>query len=181
MPPDAKSSSRSPALVPGAGLLALALVASIWAATFFGAEARVRRATTRVVALAEKSGAESPVALGLAAQRLGQYLATNAVLELKDYGALATGRQEIVSLFAQIRASLALVAFAHPTVVAAKVGPRRVNAHVAARYRLTSDSGEEAAGDGQADLLWAKGKDGWQIVRAQLYPDEQDALSGGWK
>lgn len=162
-------------------VLAFVLVASIWATSYFAAEARVRRATVRVVALAEKPGEESPVSLGLAANRLGKFLATNAVLELDDYGALATGRPEIVSLFAQIRGSLAILAFEHPEIVAVKTGPGAVEAHVAARYRLEADAGEAAEGDGKAKLHWIKGKDGWQIVRAVLHAEEGAKVPGGWK
>ena len=50
-------------LLPGAVLLAYVLVASLWAATYFGTEARMRRATARVVRLVQKEGPDSPVAL----------------------------------------------------------------------------------------------------------------------
>jgi len=49
-----KSSRRRPVPVRGAVLLALALVAAIWSATYFGAEARMRRATARIVRLDEE-------------------------------------------------------------------------------------------------------------------------------
>ena len=113
MQPASKPSSQKRLFPVIAGLLLLAflLVASIWAATFFSAEARVRRASVRIVSLVEKSGGESPIALGLAANRLGKAMAADAVLELGDYGAVATGRQEIVQLFTQIRSSLDVIAF----------------------------------------------------------------------
>jgi hypothetical protein len=167
--------------VPGAVLLAFLLVASIWAASYWSVEARLRRASARVVRLAEKAGDESPVALGLAANRLGKFLAANAVLELEEFGTLATGRQEIVQLFAQVRSALAQIRFEHPAIVALKAGPGMVDVHVAARYRLVPDAGAAAEGDGQADLHWVKGRDGWQITRAVLQADQNAALPGGWK
>ena len=167
--------------VSGAVLLAFVLVAGIWVLTYFGAEARVRRATGRVVALAAKPAEESPVALGLAANRLGKFLATNAVLELADYGRVASGRQEIVSLFAQVRAALAVASFSTPEIVVVTRGKGAVDARVAVRYRLESDAGDFVEGDGKGDLHWAKGEDGWQIVRAVLHPAEGTRLPGGWK
>jgi 1,4-dihydroxy-2-naphthoate octaprenyltransferase len=115
-----KSSRRRPVPVRGAVLLALALVAAIWSATYFGAEARMRRATARIVRLVEKAGAESPVALGLSANRLGGYLATNAVLELEDQGTLAAGKTEIVQFYANVRNLLDEISFANPQIAAAK-------------------------------------------------------------
>ncbi len=167
--------------VSGGLILAFLLVASLWAATYFGAEARVRRSTIRVIALAGKEGDESPVSLGLAANRLGSFLATNSVLELEGFGALATGRREIVSAFAQIRSSLAVVAFEQPAVVAVAADNGTVDAHVKARYRLESEAGEIAEGDGQAVLHWLKGENGWQIVRAVLQAEDGAKMPGGWK
>ena len=43
--------------VPRAAWLALALVAAIWASAYFGAEARLRRATARLVRLVAKEQA----------------------------------------------------------------------------------------------------------------------------
>jgi hypothetical protein len=162
-------------------VLAVLLVAFIWAMGYMSAEARVRRATLRVVALSEKSGEESPVSLGLTVNRLGKFLATNAVLELEDYGVLATGRQEIVSLFAQIRGSLAAISFAHPEIAAVAAVKGVVDVHLAARYRLASDAGDSAEGDGAAELHWVKGRDGWQIQRAVLHAEEGAKVPGGWK
>jgi hypothetical protein len=178
---EAIPSSRNPALVPGAFLLAFALVATLWATTYFRAEARVRRATVRVVALAERPGEESPVALGLTANRLGKFLAPGALLELEGYGALATGRQEIVSLFAQIRSAMDVVAFTSPVLVvdAAEQGVIRVR--VDARYRLVPEGGAAAEGKGKAELVWIKGEEGWQIARATLQPEEGAQLPQGWK
>ena len=168
-------------VVPGVLLLAFLLVASIWATRFFSAEARVGRASARVVRWVEKPGEESPVSLGLAANRLGKVLSTNAVLELDGYGALATGRQEIVQLFAQIRASLGIVAFEHLEIAAVAAGRGAVTARVVARYRLVPEGGEAAEGNGTAELLWIKGKDGWQISRAVLRAEEGASLPNGWK
>lgn len=166
--------------IPGAFLLAFLLLGALWAATYFRAETRVRRATAQVVALTQKPGAESPVALGLAANRFGKYLAPDAVLDLEGVGFLATGRHDVVSLFAQFRANLEEIAFEPPAIVAARAGPEAVRARVAARYRLVSEGRAIAAGNGTADLTWIKGKDGWQITRATLHSDETQALPKGW-
>ena len=165
----------------GVLLLALALVTGLWAAMYFGAEARMLRASARVVRLAEKAGEESPVALGLAANRLGKSLAADAVLELDEYGSMATGRQEIVQVFAQVRSLMAEITFADPKIVAVTVGKGAVDVHVAARYRLAAETGEVAEGDGHADLQWRKGEDGWRIQRAVLRGAEDTRLPGGWK
>ena len=183
MPPVSKTLNpkRSVPVVSGVVILAFLLVAAIWAVTYFSAEARVRRASVRVVRLVEKSGVESPVALGLAANRLGNFLATNAVLDLGDYGALATGRQEIVQLFAQIRTSLEIIAFEHPDMVASQEGPGAIRVQVAAAYRLIPENGAGAEGKGRANLYWIKGPDGWRISRAVLTPEEGAPLPKGWK
>ena len=89
---------RRKSRLPGVVLLALALVAALWAISYFRAEARIGRATARLMRLVEKHADESPVALGLAANRLGKNLATNAVLELAEYGVVAMGRTEMVEL-----------------------------------------------------------------------------------
>ena len=62
---------RRKSRLPGVVLLALALVAPLWAISYFRAEARIGRATARLMRLVEKHADESPVALGLAANRLG--------------------------------------------------------------------------------------------------------------
>ena len=162
-------------------LPALLLGAFFWAIVYGGAEARVKRATARVVRVAEKAEEESPVSLGLSANRLGKFLATNAVLELEGYGTLATGRKEIVSFFAQVRSALAQIEFARPEITVAAAGQGAVNARVAARYRLASAAGEAAEGDGTVDLLWNKGAGGWRISRAELRAAEGARLPGGWK
>ena len=131
-----KSSRRRPVPVRGAVLLAFALVAAVWSATYFGAEARMRRATARIVRLVEKAGAESPVALGLSANRLGGFLATNAVLELEDQGTLAAGKTEIVQFYANVRNLLDEISFAEPQIAAAKTARGEVQVAVTARYRL---------------------------------------------
>ncbi len=177
-PMSTSSGMRLP-LVPAAVLLAFALVASIWVATCFGAEARIRRATTRMVRLVEKQGEESSVALGLSAHRLGKLLASGAVLELDGYGPLATGRAETVQLYANIRNSLQIVSFEDPRITAVAVRRGEVRAFVSARYRLAG-GGESQEGDGKATLHWAKGEDGWQLVRAVLTPDPSSAVSKGW-
>ena len=166
-------------LLPGAVLLAYVLVASLWAVAYFGTEARMRRATARVVRLVQKEGPESPVALGLSANRLGDQLATNAVLELEGYGILATGRQEIVQLYVNVRNSLDEIAFESPHISTVAERSGAVEAFVDARYRLAG-SGEAQEGDGKAALHWTKGADGWQIARATLKPDPASAGKRNW-
>jgi ketosteroid isomerase-like protein len=168
-------------LVPRVVILALGLVALIWAIHYSSAEARMCRATARVVRLVEKSGEESPVSLGLAANRLGGFLSAPAVLELADAGPLATGRPEIVQLFAQIRSSLETIAFEQPEIGAVAAGKGTVDVHVAARYRLVPTGSAAAEGRGTAELRWRKGKDGWQISRAKLTPAEGTHLPQGWQ
>lgn len=166
-------------VVPGAVLLAFVWVAVLWATTYFGTEARMRRATVRVVRLVQKEGPESPVALGLSANRLGNQLATNAVLELEGCGVLATGRQEIVQLYANVRNSLDEIAFESPRISAVAERRGAVAAIVEARYRLAG-GGEAQVGVGNAVLRWAKGADGWQIERAMLTPDPASAGKRSW-
>ena len=180
-PSRSEPQARKLPLASGVLLLALALVAGLWAASYFGAEARMVRASARVVRLAEKAGEESPVALGLAANRLGKSLAVDAVLELDEHGALATGRPEIVQVFAQVRSLMAQITFADPKLVAATVGKGAVDVRVAAHYRLEGETGDVAEGDGHAELQWRKGEDGWQIQRAVLRGAEGTRVPGGWK
>ena len=174
-----RSSARSFPLVPGTAVLAFALVASIWAVAYFGAEARVRRATVRAVHLAEKSGEESPVALGLSTHRFGKLLAADAKLELEGFGPLAAGRAEIVQLYANVRNSLREISFENPRISTVALQDGTVKAAVVARYRLAGD-GEPQEGEGTAALHWAKGDEGWQIVRALLTPDPSSAAKWSW-
>ena len=162
-------------------LLAGVLAVSLWGAAYFGVEARVRRGTARVVRLAEKKEAESPVSLGLAVNRFGKCLAADAVLELEGYGALATGRREIVQLFAQIRESLAQIEFADPVLAVGGVLDGKGEVRVTVRYRLAPAAGDAAEGEGSADLTWIRGEEGWQISRAALHPGPGARLPGGWK
>ena len=98
-----------------------------------------------------------------------------AVLELEGYGALATGRQEIVQLYANVRNSLDEIAFENPRISAVAARRGAVAAFVEARYRLAG-GGEAQAGAGKAVLQWVKGADGWQIARAALTPDPAAAV-----
>jgi ketosteroid isomerase-like protein len=165
--------------VPAAMLLALGLLAGTWAFSYFGAEARVERATAKVIEMAGKDGDESPVALGLLANRFGQQLAATATLELHPHGAIANGRQEIVQLFAQVRSSSSEIAFDAPLVAVARGDAGDLVARVSARYRFAFSSGAVEEGDGTAELVWRKGDDGWQIARALLRPDERREWPGG--
>ena len=171
---------RTRPLLPGALFLAFLLVASLWARSYFGAEARVRRATAKLVRTVEKSGPEAPMALGLSANRLGGYLATNAVLELEGYGPLASGRKEIVQFYAQVRSELDRMEFAKPRIAAVVLRRGAVNSFVEARYRLVHETEGVWEGDGRATLLWIRGEEGWRISRAELKPDESAALPKGW-
>lgn len=164
----------------GAVALAFVLVAAIWAFGHFGPEARVRRATLRVAEMAGKSGEESPVALGLAANRFGKELAAEAELDLEPYGTIARGRKEIVQLFAQIRSSSDVVAFDRTAVAVGRTREGEVWARVEARYRFDFSGGGGMAGNGTAELLWRKEKEGWRIARAALRPDPGSSPGGDW-
>jgi ketosteroid isomerase-like protein len=173
-------SRREKAALPGVVGLACLLVAGLWVFQYFRPEARVLRATDRILRLVQKPGEESPVALGLAANRLGGYLATNAVLQAGDYGIGMSGRQEIVQLFAQVRASLERMTFAQPRRTAATPRRGEVAVLVKARYRLEALGGEQAEGDGTADLQWRKTQEGWKIVRAVVRTEEAAGIPGAW-
>lgn len=167
--------------VRGVFLLACGLVAAVWAASHFSAEARVRRATARLTALVQKDGPESPVTLGLAANRFGGYLATNAVLEVEGGGPLAESRQEAVQLFVQVRDLCTQIDLADPEIAAVARASGEVAARVQARYRFIAAAGPVAEGEGTAELQWVRGADGWQIRRAVLQPDEREALPREWR
>ncbi len=175
------SQKRKVAPLPGVVILAIVFVACLWAIHYFGAEARVHRATARVVRTVEKTGAESPVSLGLAANRLGKYLSTDVVLTLDGVGELTAGRQETVQLFAQIRQSMESMTFADPSITVASVGAGRIQARVIAHYRFDPGTGEVTEGEGIAQLSWRKGKGGWQLDRVVLQAEEEMNLPKGWK
>ena len=168
-------------LVPGAVLLAFGLVAALWAASYFSPEARVRRATAKAVALAQKAGPDSPVALGLAANRFGDLLAVNASLEIEGWGRIASTRQEIVQVFVQVRDTFEQISFAEPKITTVAMEGGGVEAYVSAHYRFAPMNGQALEGNGKATLQWAKGDEGWQIRRAVLRPDPQQALPRGWR
>ncbi len=170
------SRNREWTWVRGGVLLAFLGVAMVWGMGHWSAEARVRRATARVVALVEKTEAESAVSLGLAANRLGGQLEPGASLEVEGHGMLVSSRQEIVQLFAQIRDSLATLTIAGPTIETARLGRDEVEARVAGRYRLATGAGEVAEGDGAATLIWIRGEEGWRISRVALRLAEGDRL-----
>ena len=165
--------------VPRVAWLALALVAAVWASAYFGTEARLRRATLRLVRGAEKEQAESPVALGLSAQRFGARLATNATLEVEGGGVIANGRPDVVQFYATVRNALDEIALAEPRIASRVVRRGEVEIRVAARYRLAG-YGEVHAGDGRAALDWTRGEEGWRIRRAVLVPDPDDAGLRSW-
>ena len=179
MPMQSEAKKRLP-LVSGVVLLAFALVAALWASSYFSAEARVRRATARIVQLVQKAQAEAPVSLGLSANRLGGYLALDATLELEGYGLLATGRKEIVQVYVQIRNSFQQVEFSGSRIAAVSMGAGEMRSSVAARYRFVAEGGEVLAGNGQATLRWIKGEEGWQIAAAALKPDPAASIPKDW-
>lgn len=177
----AKRGMREGSWLSGVVVLAFLLVSAIWAASYFSAEARVRRATAEVVALAGKPGGESPVSMGLAANRFGKFLSPGAVLELDEYGALATGRQEIVQLFAQVRSMVESMTFSNPKIVVVETADGVLSARVEARYRFVVQPESVSEGDGTAELVWSKGEEGWQISSAVLRMAEGATLPTGWK
>lgn len=179
LPPPPKAQRRLP-LVSGVVLLAFALVGGLWAASHFSAEARVRRATARIVRLVQKPGPEAPVSLGLSANRLGRYLAVDAVLELEGHGALATGRKEIVQFYAQVRNSFRQIEFSEPKIAVGSLRGGEVQSSVDARHRLVDEGGRVLSGDGKASLHWLKGEEGWQIDRASLRPDPATSIPKDW-
>ena len=119
------------------------------------------------------------MALGLSANRFGKLLAVDAELELEGFGSLAAGRAEIVQLYASVRNSLREISFENPRISTVAMRDGTVKASVVARYRLAGD-GESQEGDGTAALHWAKGDEGWQIVRALLTPDPASAAKWNW-
>ena len=162
-------------LVPGVVILAFILVGSVWLAAYFSPEARIRRATGKLVELVRKDGAESEIALGLSANRLGNYLATTAELELSDYGSLAEGRTEIVQLYAHIRHTLGRIALEEPKIGTVRIRQGEIRSYVVATYRVAG-SGEERQGEGKAELRWLKSDEGWRIVYVHLALEAAGAL-----
>lgn len=173
-------SRREKRALSGVLLLALGLLIVLWAFSYYSAEARLRRASLRIVQLVEKTGDESPIALGLAARRLGQNLADDAVLDYTSHGALATGRQEIVQLFAQVRSLLAQIALDDPQVTVLSSRRGEVMIRLKARYRLVPAAGAAEEGDGSAELRWHKGDDGWRIDRATIQTEAGARFPGNW-
>ena len=166
-------------MVSGAAILAFALVAAIWATGHWSTVARMRRASERVVEMARKSQDESPMALGLAANRFGKELADDAVLELEPHGDVARGKQEIVQLFAQVRAQFARIGFDNPIYVVQETRRGEVAVTIDARFRFESGSGGGESGNGRADLVWRKGEKGWRIERATLREESGRGLPEG--
>ncbi len=160
--------------------LALVLVAAVWAVSHFRPQARLRRATARIVRLVEKSGEESPVALGLAANRLGKSLAADIELDYNDHGVLAVGRQEVVQLFVQVRSMLARVEIQRPVLAVRTLRRGEILVQVAARYRLEHETGAPLEGEASAALHWRKGDDGWRIGRAALRTEQEPQIPDGW-
>jgi len=168
--------------IPGVLILVVVFLAGIGVVRYFGAEARIQRATFRLIQTVEKTGEESPVALGLAANRFGDALATNMVLILEGTGILTASRQETVQLFAQVRNSVDQMTFTDPVLSVRQEKSGAVIARVTAQYYFaTGTTGEGERGEGKAMLTWVNGKDGWQIVQAILQEEEGVAVLKGWK
>lgn len=167
--------------VRGAVLLAFGLVAVIWALNYFSPEARVRRATARVVALVQKTGDESPVALGVTANRFGDLLGVNATLEIDDWGVIVSQRSEIVQMFLQVRDTFKRVSLMEPKIATTVKKGGGVTAFVSAHYRFAPINDQVIEGDGNATLQWGKNDEGWQIQHAVLHPDPHQTLPGGWR
>ena len=161
------------------GLCAVVLMAGVGLAAMvgirhFSTEARLTRATQRLIHITEKEGPESAVSLARAADNFGKFLATNAVLTASEFGALATGRQEMVSLFAQTRSSLNSIAFPDPRLQLKRLAPGEVRVEVRARFRFDVPGEGMMQDSGVADLLWRKTSDGWRLVNAELSLQESD-------
>ncbi len=154
--------------VRGVVLLTLALVLGLWLYGYNKAEAKVRRASAKLVVLVQKKGEEPDMALALAANRLSQALAVDAQLAGEGYGIALTGRTEIVQLFAQLRRTFARIELSGSRVAARQQPNGEILAQVVAKYRLVYRS-EEKAGNGQADLWWRKTDQGWRIRHVQIY------------
>ncbi len=182
---DSHKSDRSPhrrrldKALPGVMLLALVLVASIWALRHFSAENRMRRATIRIVRLVEKSEDESPVALARVANRLSSQLAATVELDFDGAGILTRGRSETVQLFVQVRSNSESLSLENPQVGAIPVRRGEVRVLVKARYRLTWAGGSGVEGEGTADLLWRKTDDGWRIVQVRIRDENRSRVPGG--
>lgn len=167
------SASRRP-WMSGVALLTLALVAGLWLYSHFKPEARVRRASTKLVALVQKRGEESDMALALAANRLSQQLEPQAKLSVDGYGIALAERTEIVQLFAQLRRTFARIELNGSRVAARQQPNGEILAKVVAKYRLVYRS-EEKAGNGQADLWWRKTDQGWRIRHVQIYLENTES------
>ena len=176
---NSSSPKRHRPLVPGVVVLGFTLVCCIWLAAYFSPEARIRRATSRLVHLVEKDGPESELALGLSANRMGDSLAAGAELDWAGYGSLASGRTEIVQLYASVRKMLDTIAVTDPQIATIKIRAGGIRVFVLAHYRVAG-SGEERSGEGKVELLWRKGDSGWKIEFAGLTLDGLD-LPGGLK
>jgi len=164
--------------IPGVLILVVMLLAGLWAVQYFSVETRIQRATSRLIHTVEKEGKESPVSLGLAANRFGAALATNVVLILEGAGVLTTSRQETVQLFAQVRNSRDQMTFTDSVISVRQEKSGDVIARVTAQYDFSGDS---ESGEGKATLTWVKGKNGWQLVQAILQAEEGAMFPKGWE
>lgn len=155
-------------------------LATIWATHYFGTEARLTRATQRLIRVTEKKEPESAVTLALAADRFGKMLTADAVLILPHAGAVATGRQEIIALFVQTRSALTTITFARPRLQVQKVGPSSIRVHVRAHVYLAVPGEGTLQEDGRAQLIWRKKSNGWRVARAELSLLETDPPKSGF-
>lgn len=178
--PRRRALKRREAMLPGVMALALGLVALLWAVSHFSPEARIRRASSRIVRWTSKEAAESPVAAGLAANRFGALLTGDMQLEFDGIGTIASGRQPTVQLFAQVRATFTQMEFIRPAVSTRTLQRGEILAVVNARYRWTADGIAPLEGEGTAELVWRRTDEGWRIARAVLSTDQAYALPREW-
>lgn len=173
-------SRREKRALSGVLLLTLGVLIGLWAVSYYSTEARLRRMSLRLVPLVEKTEDESPLALGLAARRLGQNLADDAVVNDMTHGALATSRQDIVQLFVQVRSLLAQIGLDDPQVAVLSSRRGEVTIRLKARYRLVPEAGAAEVGDGSAELQWRKGDEGWRIERVSIQAETDARFPGNW-
>lgn len=166
--------------VRGVFIVAVGSAAVLWAASYFSAEARVRRAMARLIALAEKSEAESSVAAGLAAHRFGQFLAADVQLEVEGWKELSRGRQELIQLFVQVRDYFDAISFPQPEITTLSRESGEVTSFIRSAYRLEAAGIAPLEGEGRAEVQWRRGDEGWQIVRAILRPDPRQMRWQQW-
>jgi hypothetical protein len=164
-----------------AGLLIVVfiLLCELWVVVYMAPEARLLRASKAVMRLVEKRAEESPVALGLAATRLGDWLAPEAELAVDgEFQQWMQGRRAIVQLFTQIRAHTEELVFLRPDISLLADEKGRITTHMDATYRWIT-GGLRIYGEGEARLHWNKGEKGWLIEQVELHILQTDVFDWG--